>query len=275
MATEAKISVIFSTYNSPKWLEKVLWGFDCQTDDNFEIVVADDGSKEDTQRVIEKFSAQSSVPVKHVWQEDDGFQKCKILNKAIVEAEGEYLVFTDGDCVPRNDFIAVHRQQAEAGRFLSGGYLKLNMPVSQKITREDIKYGRCFVPAWLRDNGMPSTKGFMKLNAGRLAGLLNKITPTKPTWNGHNASCFKSDALRINGYDERLRYGGLDREFGERLENAGIAGKQIRYSAVVVHLDHARGYESKETWQNNRDIRQAVKDGKLVETQFGIKQHRL
>lgn len=108
MATEAKISVIFSTYNSPKWLEKVLWGFDCQTDDNFEIVVADDGSKEDTQRVIEKFAAQSSVPVKHVWQEDDGFQKCKILNKAIVEAEGEYLVFTDGDCVPRNEIGRAH-----------------------------------------------------------------------------------------------------------------------------------------------------------------------
>lgn len=275
MAIDVKISVIFSTYNSPKWLEKVLWGFDCQTDTNFEIVVADDGSKEETRRVVEKFAELSGVAVKHVWQEDDGFQKCKILNKAIVEAEGAYLVFTDGDCVPRTDFIAVHRQQAEAGRFLSGGYLKLNMPVSEKITREDIKYGRCFEPAWLRDNGMGATKGFMKLNAGRWAGLLNKFTPTKPTWNGHNASCFKSDALRINGYDERLRYGGLDREFGERLENAGVTGKQIRYSAVVVHLDHARGYESKETWQNNRDIRQAVKDGKLVETQFGIKQHRL
>jgi len=269
------ISVIFTTYNSPEWLQKVLWGFDCQNDDNFEVIVADDGSREDTRKLIEAFAATSKKPVQHIWQPDDGFQKCRVLNKAITAARGEYLVFTDGDCIPRGDFIATHRKQAESGRFLSGGYLKLPMNVSQQISRSDINQGHCFNANWLKAQGMASTKGFMKLNTGpKKAATFNAITPTKPTWNGHNASCFKEDALTINGYDERLRYGGLDREFGERLENAGIRGKQIRYSAVVVHLDHARGYESPEDWQRNRDIRESVAKNKTVATEYGIRQQQ-
>ena len=268
-----KISVIFSTYNSPTWLQKVLWGFDCQSDDNFEIVIADDGSREETQELIEAFSASTKRPVKHVWQPDEGFQKCRILNKAIVAAKGEYLVFTDGDCIPRSDFISQHRENAQVGRFLSGGYLKLPMDISQQISREDIAQARCFDAHWLSSQGMSKNKGFMKLNAGpRKATIFNVLTQTKPTWNGHNASCFKQDALTINGFDERLRYGGLDREFGERLENTGIRGKQIRYSAVVVHLDHARGYESPEDWQSNRDIRQSVAKNKTIATEYGIRQ---
>lgn len=268
---DIKISAIFSTYNSPAWLEKVLWGFHYQTDENFEIVIADDGSGDETRELIERFKAQTHRPVIHVWQEDDGFQKCRILNKAILASTGDYLVFTDGDCIPRNDFIYVHRQQAEIGRFLSGGYLKLPMNISQLISTDDIQQGKCFDPHWLKSHGMPAGKGLMKLIQSPLwKGLMNRITPTRPSWNGHNASCFKADAIKVNGYDARLRYGGLDREFGERLENAGVMGKQIRYSAVVVHLDHKRGYESPEGWQINRDIRESVKAKKISRTEHGI-----
>ena len=139
-----KISVIFTTYNSPDWLQKVLWGFEQQTDDNFEVVIADDGSTIETQRVVNDFKARSPMPIKHVWQEDDGFQKCRILNKAIVSAKGEYIVITDGDCIPRKDFIATHREKAEPGYFLSGGYLKLPLQLSQDITQQDIINGACF-----------------------------------------------------------------------------------------------------------------------------------
>jgi len=95
------ISVIFTTYNSPRWLEKVLWGFDAQTDQDFEIVIADDGSREDTRQLIKRFARATDRPIQHIWQEDDGFQKCRILNKAIVAARGDYLILTDGDCIPR------------------------------------------------------------------------------------------------------------------------------------------------------------------------------
>ncbi len=268
-----KISLIFSTYNSPKWLEKVLWGFQYQTDNNFEVVIADDGSKEETRKVIEHFINETDLDIQHIWQEDDGFQKCKILNKAIIAAKGEYLVFTDGDCIPRKDFISVHREYAEPGYFLSGGYFKLPMSTSEIISKEHIENGNCFQKKWLVENDVKPSIKFMKLTAGRLIGkIYNRLTPTKPTWNGHNASCWKLDAIAINGYDSRLRYGGLDRELGERLINFNLKTKQIRYSAVCIHLDHPRGYANEEGWKLNRSIRTKNQKEKLFKTEYGIEQ---
>ncbi len=268
-----KISVIFTTYNAPKWLEKVLWGFANQTDSDFEVIVADDGSGPETSAVIDAARAQGQKNVRHVWHEDHGFQKCQILNRAILAATGDYLILTDGDCVPRRDFVSQHRAVAQPGYFLSGGYFKLALPVSQAITREDVIAQRCFDPAWLRSQGMPRSIKVLKLMArGSLAWVLNRLTPTKATWNGHNASCWKADALLVNGFDERLQYGGLDREFGERLVNAGIKTKQIRYSAITVHLDHPRSYESPEGWAHNQGIRAGVRRQKTVVTPAGIDQ---
>ena len=268
-----KISVIFTTYNSPEWLEKVLWGFHYQTDHNFEVVVADDGSKDETRELIERFVKETQLDVQHVWHEDDGFQKCLILNKAIVAAKGDYIITTDGDCIPRNDFVAVHRQHAEPGHFLSGGYFKLPMDTSKAITQKDIEEGNCFKKSWLVENGVKPSIKFMKLTASSWQSkLFNALTRTNRTWNGHNASCFKKDALLVNGFDERMKYGGLDCEFGGRLLNAGIKPKQIRYSAVCVHLDHARGYVNDEDWRNNRVIRRTSIREKLIETPAGIKQ---
>lgn len=272
MGTSLKISVIFTTYNSPAWLEKVLWGFDCQSDDNFEIVVADDGSGEETREIIKRFRSQSKRPLLHVWHEDEGFQKCRILNKAIVAATGEYIVMTDGDCIPRADFVAAHRAAAEPGCFLSGGYFKLPMATSKVITLDDIRRGACFDKAWLVEHGVKPSLKFLKLiQSKRLSSLLNTLTTTKRSWNGHNASCWKSDALKVNGFDERMKYGGLDCEFGGRLLNAGIKAKQIRYKAICVHLDHARGYVNDEDWKRNRVIRKTSIRDKLIETPAGIR----
>jgi len=273
LGRQVKISVIFTTYNAPKWLEKVLWGFANQTDSNFEVIVADDGSGPETSAVIHAARAQGQKNVRHVWHEDHGFQKCQILNRAILAATGEYLILTDGDCVPRKDFVSQHRAAARPGFFLSGGYLKLALRASQAITQEDVVAQRCFDPAWLKAQGMPMSLKFLKLRAKGLASkILNRLTPTKATWNGHNASCWKTDALLVNGFDERLQYGGLDREFGERLVNAGTKTKQIRYSAITVHLDHPRSYESPEGWAHNQGIRQGVRRHKIVVTPAGIDQ---
>ena len=105
---------------------------------------------------------------------------------------------------------------------------------------------------------------------GFKAWLLNTVTTTKPTWNGHNASGWLTDILATNGFDERMQYGGQDREFGERLENSGIHGKQIRYSAICVHLDHARGYKTTESIQKNLNIRKHTRQEKIKKTPYGI-----
>ena len=102
------ISIILTTYNSETWLEKVLWGYTMQSYIDFELIIADDGSTNETKNLIEKFQTKFKNPIIHVWQKDEGFQKTKILNKAIIKATCEYILFSDGDCIPRNDFVATH-----------------------------------------------------------------------------------------------------------------------------------------------------------------------
>jgi len=266
-----KISVIMSTYNAEAWLEKVLWGFDNQIERDFEIIIADDGSKEATRLLLERMKSEITIPIIHIWHADNGFQKSQILNKAIVASNADYLIFTDGDCIPRKDFVAVHAKRREAGYFLSGGYFKLPMSISELITKEDIYSQRCFDLKWLKQNGLKSSfKNIKFIVSGFLEKFLNFITPTKPTWNGHNASGWKKDLVAINGFNQEMQYGGQDRELGERLFNSGLKSKQIRYSAICVHLDHARGYVNEETWKKNFAIRENTRKNKVIRTPVGI-----
>lgn len=267
-------SVVLSTYNATEWLEKVLWSYTIQSYRNFEIVIADDGSKEPTKKLIEDFKKLTEIPIQHIWHPDRGFQKSEILNKAVVACKSDYIIMSDGDCIAREDFVEMHVKYREFGYFLSGGYYKLPMQLSKEISKEDILSGKCFDLKWLKERGLKSSFKNNKISAkGAKTNLLNFLTPTSATWNGHNASGWKKDIEKVNGFDERMQYGGQDRELGERLMNLGIKGKQIRYTAICLHLDHKRGYKNEESINKNKAIRKKTKEEKLTSTKFGIKKN--
>ena len=269
--SEIKLSVIISTYNSEAWLEKVLWGYEMQDYRDFEVVVADDGSGPKTGMLLESLKEKVSYPLIHVWHKDDGFQKTKILNKAILACNTEYIVMSDGDCIPRSDFLAIHDRYKQNGYFLSGGYFKLPMNISEEISKNDIFSKNCFNINWLKKHGLKSSIKNNKITArGFKSKLLNFITPTNASWNGHNASGWKKDILAVNGFDERMQYGAEDREFGERLFNHGIKSKQIRYSAICIHLDHKRGYIDAKALDKNKAIRKHTINSKSDWTPYGI-----
>lgn len=266
-------SVILSTYNSPIWLEKVLIGYFCQSRHDFELIIADDGSREDTSLLIDTLRARAPFSVKHIWQKDDGFRKCRILNKAVLHAQAPYIIFSDGDCIPRFDFVAAHLSRAEPGYFLSGSYFKLPMNTSEAISHDDIRSGRCFDKHWLYAHGLPRTRKTLKITAGKkLAPFLNALTPTKCNFKGSNASAWRQDILAVNGFDERMPWGGEDREFGVRLVNSGIKARHVRYDAICVHLDHARGYVDPELVKRNKALRQHNERNNVKKTEYGIKQ---
>ncbi|MCB0278266.1 MAG: glycosyltransferase family 2 protein [Calditrichaeota bacterium] len=267
-----KVSVIISTYNSPEWLEKVIWAYSVQNHKQFELIIADDGSTDETKQLIDRLRDETGLPINHVWHPDNGFQKTVILNKAILAANTDYLVFSDGDCLPRIDFLQQHVDHARQGYFLSGGYFKLPMSTSKLIDKNTIINQSVFDVNWLIANGLEKTAKIRKLTAGPLKSkLLNLLTPTNASWNGHNSSAWKSDILAVNGFDERMQYGGEDREFGERLMNKGIKSKQIRYSAICVHLDHERGYVKQDAIDLNNQIRKETRSEKKIWTEYGIK----
>lgn len=264
-------SVIFTTYNQPRALELVLWGYAAQSRRDFQVVVADDGSGGETGEVIRGVAAETGLDLLHVWHEDRGFRKTEILNRAILAARGDYLIFSDGDCIPRNDFVDAHLRLAEPGRFLSGGYLKLPERVSASISVDDVRSGRVADVAWLRSRGWkPGRRALRLLPPGRAATTLDLVTPTRATWNGHNASASRDALLAVNGYDMEMEWGGLDRALGELLENAGVHGKQIRFRAPVLHLHHERPYVDAEKVNRNRAARDEIRRGRATRARRGI-----
>ena len=266
-----KLSVIITTYNAEDWLHKVLIGYSVQTEKDFEVIIADDGSRPETKTLINLFADKFNFPLVHVWHEDIGFRKCEILNKAILQSNSDYLLFTDGDCIPRNDFIEIHLKYKQPGYFLSGGYFKLPMKVSKAIDDAAIVSQLCFSSNWLIKNGLKYNFKVSKLTKFKpFAYFMNWVTPTKKSWNGHNSSGYKSDILAINGFNELMYYGGEDREMGERLFNNGLLSKQIRYFAICVHLDHSRNYVDLEKIKYNLKIRKYNSRNKVTSITNGI-----
>lgn len=265
------IGVVITTYNQPRWLEKVLQGYEAQSHRNFKVIIADDGSGDATRAVIQAAKQRGKLQIDHIWHPDNGFQKCQILNKAIAQTDCDYLIFTDGDCIPEPDFVAKHYRLARPGHFLSGGYVKLNMQVSEAINGAAIDSGAPFSIAWLAEQGQKKSYKLWKLLRSRfLKTLLNNLTPAKATWNGMNSSTWTQAIRACNGFNEDMQYGGLDRELGERLYNLGLKGKQVRYSINCLHLDHPRSYETAESWAKNYVIRNEVKRSGRYWTEHGI-----
>lgn len=266
-----RISVVLSTYNRPADLERVLWGYAAQDDRGFELLVADDGSGAETAETIRRVAAASGLAPVHVWHEDRGFRKTEILNRAIAISSGDYLLFSDGDCIPRRDLIAVHRALAHPGRFIAGGYLKLPEEVSRRITVEDVRTGRVADLGWLRANGWrPGRRALRLTGSRRLGAVLDAITPTNAEFHGNNASAWREDLYRVNGFEGEMGYGGLDKALGYRLINAGVRGIQARHRAVALHLHHDRPYRDPGMVRRNLERLAALRRGGEVRARRGL-----
>jgi glycosyltransferase involved in cell wall biosynthesis len=255
-----KVGVVLSTYNQPEYLRLAAEGYSRQTRRPDRILVADDGSDATTARVIEQAARETGLTFLHVWHPDRGFRKTEILNRALAASDEDLLIFSDGDCIPRQDVVEGHLTLTREGRFVSGGYLRLPAPPTRAVDLEAVRTGRVFSLAWLRAAGWrPGRRALRVLPPGRLPRLLDALTPTAATWNGHNSSTLRQHLIAANGFDLDMGYGGLDRALGRRLENAGIRGQQARYRLPVAHLDHSRPYMDRDTIARNREIRARIR----------------
>jgi glycosyltransferase involved in cell wall biosynthesis len=246
------VALIVSTYNQPEHLDRCLFALGRQTHPDFELIMADDGSDERTRRVIDKHSPGFKQPVNHQWQEDRGFRKTRILNKAILSTSAEYLVFMDGDCVAHPDFIGEHLVAAKPGHYLNGSMIRLSEKLTARIGRQDIASGDVFSSSWLTRNGQGWNRRYLKLSlAYRSRCWLNRHSKTKLYWLGANSSCFRADALAVNGFDNRFSYGFEDGDFGNRLENLGLQVSTVRWTANVLHLFHGRPWDAPGVQERN------------------------
>ena len=144
----ASISVIVATYNRPDALDAVLRSLSRQHDRNFEVIVADDGSRSDTAAVVETWKDRLSHRVVHVWHPDDGFRLAEIRNRAIRAAAGGYCIFLDGDCIARPHFVGTHRELAEPGWFVTGNRLLLSKRLSERVLKENLQPEQWTLKDW-------------------------------------------------------------------------------------------------------------------------------
>jgi glycosyltransferase involved in cell wall biosynthesis len=238
-----RYAVIVSTFEQPAWLDLCLQAWTRQVAAPCQILVADDGSGPETAAVIAR---RGAVQIRRERQ-DNRFGKCAAVNRAVERARDlgfEYLLFTDGDCLPAHDLLDRHLAEARPGRFVAGGVVRLSREASESLRPEDVEKG-----VYERDRRRDKHRYALPRFAGH---LLDAACSRSTPWKGGNASAFLADLLKVNGYDERFGWGSEDKELGVRLEHAGVRGFSIRYSAPVFHLWHEHPYVRVEEVAQNR-----------------------
>ena len=222
-----KITLLLTTYNSPRYLSICLSTVLQQTRLPDEIVIADDGSTEDTRQLIDRFRQQCRCPVKHVWQEDQGFRLAKCRNKGIAASTGDYIIQIDGDLILNKHFVEDHAFFAKSGYFYAGGRCLLTESVSKEI----LETGNTSMGMFHR--GVEHR--FNALRCRLLAPLLFGETHSR----GCNMSFWREDLYGVNGYDERMEGPGLeDTDIIERLMRNGVKRRHIKLCAVAFHIWH-------------------------------------
>lgn len=226
-----KLTLVISTYEQPLSLAKVLKGYSRQTRWPDEVFISDDGSGEETRRVIEEWRRTAPVPVQHLWHEHQGFRKVILLNKAVAAAKCDYLVFTDGDCVPHRRYIADHEKLAERGFWVQGRRCYVREP---------------YVPEF--EPGSTPLLGW--ISSGRITGATKGIRLPVPIVFrnkkqrgiiGCNMAFWRHDVVSVNGFDESYLGRGIgpDSDLGTRVYNLGRLRKFVYGHAIVFHLDHS------------------------------------
>lgn len=269
-----RTELIISTYNSPWPLTLTLLSVSQQTRLPDSVCIADDGSGPETRDTIAALQARlPELNIRHEWHEDRGFEKNCILNQAIASSDAEYLIFIDGDCLIHPGFIARHLEVARPDRFCSGSLLRLDTPTTKAVTEDDVLSGRVFDRGWLRRTGnLRDITNWLKTAPmpKPIQALIEHLYPVYRNWCGGNASAYRSAILKVNGMDEDMKYGGGDKELGIRLENVGVKGRHLRFTAPLVHLDHPRGYKDPEKVKAHRLMIRDARRKRATWTEHGI-----
>jgi glycosyltransferase involved in cell wall biosynthesis len=266
------ISVVVTTYNRPDALEAVVQALFKQDDKNVEIIIADDGSTANTRALLDALRVHAPMPLRHVWQPDEGFRAAMARNRGTLAATGDYIIFLDGDCVPQRDFIARHRALARPGFLVSGSRILLSRVLTEKALLEKID--------------LPAMGLFDKLRY-RLRGDTNKLLQLLMrlpdagrerrsfSWRrikSCNLAVWRADLDKVNGFDESfVGWGHEDSDLVVRLFNAGVLRKDGAFATEVLHLWHREATRDEES--SNRKVVLARAANKTVLAVRGLREH--
>jgi glycosyltransferase involved in cell wall biosynthesis len=257
-------SLVTPTYNWPNALELVFESILKQTCLPNEVIVADDGSKEETKKLIEKYQTIFPVPLIHIWHPDNGNQKPKIMNMAIAKSKYDYIIEIDGDIIMNKNFVKDHLTYAEKGSYLFGSRVNIQECILDTIFKSK-KTHYTFFSKGIKKRGRAIRLPFVM----RFAKYYNKRSSKL---RGCNMSFWKEDFIKINGFNETLVGWGMDdSEMIQRLHNIGISGKRLKHTGIAYHIYHKE--QSKSHVEINNKIEEETTLKKLTFIEKGINQY--
>lgn len=256
-------SLVTPTYNWPEALELLLLSVLNQTVMPNEVIVADDGSTEETRQLIEYFQRKFPVPLIHIWHEDLKNRKPRIMNQAIAKAKFDYIIEIDGDIIMHKNFVEDHLKFAEKGHYLYGSRVNIQKEILPKIfDQKIIEFG--FFSKGIKKRGRTLHSPFLMRFAKSVNTRSSKLR-------GCNMSFWRDDFIKINGFNENLVGWGIDdSEMIQRLHNIGIQGKRLKHAGIVYHIYHPE--QSKNHIEINLEIEKQTTEKKIIYAEKGIDQ---
>ncbi len=237
-----KVSVLIPVYNQVRNLSLVFSGLKNQSMRDFEVVIGDDGSKEEMQQFVKHY--ESWFPIKYIWHPDDGFRRSKILNEAFKKIESDYCIFMDSDCVPQHHFVHDHYMARETNVVLCGRRVDFGDSISKQLTIKDVenRVHERLTKSLFIDLLKSKTLNWeesIRLPHPKLGRLIHWKPPALL---GSNFSLASELFDRVNGFNEDyVGYGLEDSDLAFRLVRAGAILKSLRHMAIQYHLYHEKG----------------------------------
>jgi len=258
------VSLIITTYNWKDALAISLRSVLRQQVLPLEVIVADDGSGEDTRTMIREFAACSPVPILHSWQQDKGFRLARSRNRAIARARGDYIVLIDGDILLEKNFIFDHQRAARPGFFVQGTRVLLSRKLSARVLADG------YLSANFCSQGVENRKNCIRSDfLSRLFSLTSRRLPGVKTC---NFAFWRQDAIRVNGFNEEfVGWGREDSEFTARLMNSGIRRRNLKFNALAFHLYHPIN-DRAHLEENDRILERTIRE-KLTWCDKGLSAH--
>jgi len=242
-----RLSVVVITYNWPQALDLVLRALARQTVLPDEVIVTDDGSREDTAVLLRGLARDYPTRLVHLWQPDDGARMSRARNRGIAAAQGDYIVFLDGDMVAERHCIAEHRSFARRGCFVQGSRVLTSEACSTRVLAERRLDVGFFEPAIERRRHT--------LRIPLLARLYARPHRSQRGIKSCNWGFWRDDLVAINGFNEAMTgWGREDNELAARAFNAGLQRRDLRFGGLALHL-----------WHRTRTLHEA-NDGLLADT---------
>jgi glycosyltransferase involved in cell wall biosynthesis len=267
MLSEPELSVILATYQRPRHLERSLASLAAQrgADNTFEVIVADDGSQDDTQEVVQEFARNADFPVRFTTHPHEGYRVALCRNDGVRASRGRYLVFSDGDCIFPRDHIATHLRMRRPNTVMVGNCYRLDEHANARIDRDVIATGD-FDRFVARSERRRLFRLWLKNRYYALIGH-----PTKPKLNASDFGVWRADYEAVNGFDEGfVGWGCEDDDLGKRLRRAGVRLETILGQTRVYHLWHPLDPTHPRVWREGTNVSRLLAPDRPIRCRQGL-----